>query len=316
MAIRIRRANPVVVGVLLLSVLAIAPARHARGQDPQSRAVFSSNSELVVLHVSVMDDDEGLVSGLPRDAFKVYENGRPQDVTFFENADVPVTVGLVIDNSGSMQPKRDEVVAAGLAFVRSSHPQDQMFTVNFNEKVWTGLPTGRPFTSDPVELRTALLQSTTRGQTALFDAIRFALGHLENGSQQKKVLIVISDGGDNASVFRFKGVLDAALRMDAVVYTVGIFDSADPDANPKVLKQLAAATGATAFFPRRVTDMTKILERIAREIRSGYTIGYAPAVSVRTGGYRSVRVEVQAPDRRKLSVRSRSGYFAGAGGRR
>jgi VWFA-related protein len=221
-------------------------------------------------------------------------------------------VGLVIDNSGSMQPKRDEVIAAGLAFARSSHPDDQMFTVNFNEKVWTGLPTGRPFTSDPVELRTALLQSTTRGQTALFDAIRFALGHLENGSQQKKILIVISDGGDNASVFRFGGVLDAALRMDAVVYTIGLFDSGDRDANPKVLKQLAAATGAEAFFPRRAGDVTKILERIAREIRSGYTLGYAPAVSVQTGGYRTVRVDVQAPDRRKLSVRSRSGYFAGS----
>jgi Ca-activated chloride channel family protein len=305
--------RPYRVGVatlILLGACLFAPAASSQEQQPGSRAVFSSKSELVVLHVSVLDHKAGFVPGLPREAFSIFEDGRPQDVTYFQNEDSPVTVGLVIDCSGSMQPKRDAVIAAGLAFARSSNSQDEMFTVNFNEKIWPGLPPGKPFTSDVAELRQALLQSTTRGQTALFDAVQFALGRLENGRQQKKILIVISDGGDNASRIRFETVLDAAFRMDAVVYTIGLFDDGDRDAKPKLLKQFAAATGAEAFFPRRAEEVTRILERIARDIRSGYTIGYTPAVTVQNGAYHAVRVEVRSPDRRRLVVRARSGYYA------
>jgi len=296
-------------GLLFACLLASSsPAQDA----PPQRAVFSTRSELVVLHVSVLDHKSGFVPGLPRETFRVYDDGRLQELTYFQNEDSPVTVGLVIDCSGSMQRRRDAVIAAGLAFAQSSHPQDEMFTVNFNEKVWPGLPSGRPFTSDLGELREALLQSTARGQTALFDAIRFGLTRLENGHQQKKVLIVISDGGDNASVLQFKDVMNAASRMDAVVYTIGMYDPNDREARPGLLKQIAEATGAEAFFPHRSEDVTRILGRIAHDIRSGYTLGFTPSGTSQSAGFHAVRVEVLSPDSRKLSVRSRSRYFAGA----
>jgi VWFA-related protein len=294
--------------VLLVCLLASSsPAQ----DTPPKRAVFTTRSELVVLHVSVLDHKSGFVPGLPRETFRVYDEGRLQELAYFQNEDSPVTVGLVIDCSTSMQRKRDAVIAAGLAFAESSHPQDEMFTVNFNEKVWPGLPAGRPFTSDLVELREALLRSTARGQTALFDAIRFALTRLENGHQQKKVLIVISDGGDNASVLQFKDVMNAASRMDAVVYTIGMYDPNDREARPGLLKQIAEATGAEAFFPRQTEDVARILGRIAHDTRSGYTLGFTPS-GVLQAGFHAVRVEVQSPDSRKLSVRSRSRYFAGS----
>lgn len=290
--------------LLCLPVLAPAPA----SQDPPPK-VFASRSEVVVVHVSVRDRKLHLVSGLPRDAFSVFENGQPQAVTFFENEDHPVTVGLVVDSSGSMHRKREDVIAAGLAFARSSHPKDELFTINFNESVWEGLPPSVPFTTDIEQLRRALLRSTARGQTALFDAIRASLTHLDQGREAKKVLIVVSDGGDNASKTTYADVLDAALRMDAIIYTIGIYDEYERDAKPELLKKLAESTGGAAFFPRDPSEATQILERIAAEIRSGYTLGYVP--SSNTSGYRAIRVDVRAPDGRKLTVRARSGYVAG-----
>jgi Ca-activated chloride channel family protein len=188
-----------------------------------------------------------------------------------------------------------------------------MFTINFNERVWQGLPEGQMFTSDRAELARALEKSVARGRTALFDALTAALTQLEAGHRQKKVLIVVSDGGDNASTSRFEDVLNKALRTDAVIiYTISIRDQYDLEANPDVLRKIAASTGGDAFFLRSAADVSATLERISRDMRSGYTIGY---VSSDTGnaGYRSIRVEVRPPDHRKVTVRARSGYMAGAG---
>lgn len=306
--------------VCVLALLSCASAVRSTAQDAPPRAVFSSHSDLVVLHVTVLDGRSGFVSGLPREAFTVYEDGRPQQIDVFSNEDSPVTVGLVIDSSGSMQRKREAVIAAGLAFAQSSHPQDEMFTVHFNERVWTGLPDAQAFTNDLTALRQALQRSGARGRTALFDAIAFALGHLESGRMQKKVLVVVSDGGDNASTRRFQEVLDRAHRDDVVIYTIGLSDQYDRDADPDVLRQLARATGGEAFFLRdsgRTTDrVSRILSRIAGDIRSGYTIGYSPSreVGADAGGFRAVKVEVSSPERRSLTVRARSGYIAGAAG--
>ncbi len=291
--------------LLLGSIL--APVSAFQGPP---RTVFSSGSELVVVHVAVLDGKSHLVSGLPQDAFRVFENGQPEVVSFFHNEDNPVTVGLVLDCSGSMLRKREAVIAAGLAFARSSHPRDEMFTVNFNEHVWNGLPPAMPFTTDIRELQTALERSTARGQTALFDGLRTALTHLEKGHQPKKALIVVSDGGDNASATTFAEVHDLALTMDAIVYTIGISDQYDSkDANPEVMRKLARATGGEAYFPRKLEEVTDVLERIARDLRSGYTLGYVPPAGA--DGFRAIRVEVHPPDGRKLSVRARSGYLAG-----
>src|SRR5215469_10307585 len=157
-------------GLLLLTLLA---------QDGQ-RHVYSSSADLVVLHVSVLDRHAGFVSDLPRAAFTVFEDGRPQHIDFFEHEDTPVTVGLVIDSSGSMGRRRDSVIAAGLAFAASSNPADELFTINFNEHVWPGLD-GQDFTSNVDTLRTALDRSGARGKTAFFDALTVALHHLSKG---------------------------------------------------------------------------------------------------------------------------------------
>lgn len=278
-------------------------------QDPQPRTTFSSRSELVVLRVSVVDKRAGFVSGLPREAFVVREDGRPQPIEFFENEDTPVTVGLVIDNSGSMQRRRDGVIAAGMAFADSSHPEDELFTLNFNERVWPGLPAGQPFTTDHGELRQALNRSMTRGQTALFDAIATGLRHLDGGNRTRKVLVVVSDGADNASRISFDEVLDAALRKDVVIYTIGMYDPNDREAKPRLLRELAESTGGEAFFPRADQDVTPLLQRIARDIRSSYTVGYVPPAGAESQRRRSVQVECRSQDGRKLAVRARSSYI-------
>jgi len=285
--------------ILLLSLLA---------QQHRGAATFTSRSELVVLHVSVVDDDAGFVGGLPRDAFTINADGRPFPVALFQNEDTPVTVGLVIDNSQSMAERREAVIDAGMAFAASSNPADEMFTVNFNERVWTGLPDGQRFTSDHAVLRTALSRAGARGQTALFDAIDTALRQLDEGQQPRKVLVVVSDGGDNASGATFKAVLDGALRRDVVIYTIGLADRNDDGAKPAVLREWAKVTGGEAFFPKKNDEIVPMMERIARDIRSSYTLGFVPARGEATAKPRKIRVEVHTADRRRFSVRSRSLY--------
>jgi VWFA-related protein len=297
---------------LLAVILGLCCLVHvAAAQEPQSRAVFSSRSELVALHVTVIDRDADLVTGLPREAFTIHEDGKPQQIAFFENADAPVTVGLVMDNSGSMTRIRETVIDAGVAFSRASHPADEMFVVHFNERVWPGLVPPEHFTTDRDRLRVALLRSTARGQTALFDAVLAGLEQLETARHQKKALIVISDGGDNASHARFEDVHAAALRMDALIYSVGLYDRYAGDANPDLLRKLARSTGAEAFFPKRAADVVPTFDRIAKELRGGYTLGYVPTASLDRPGYRRIEVKVRAADGRTLRARARSGYTAG-----
>ncbi len=289
-------------------------AKAAQGamQEPQpGRAVFTTRSDLVVLNVSVVDRKKGFVSGLTRDAFSVYEDGRPQAIAFFDSEDSPAAVGLVIDSSTSMHRKREALTAGVLAFARSSHPKDEMFAVHFNERVWFGLPAGQAFTGDLDVFRAALQQGTARGRTALFDAVSAALKHVEQSTAPKKALVVISDGGDNASTTPRSEVLAAVDRSNVLVYTVCLMDAADAydgEADPDTLEDLAEASGAETFVLRKIDDVTRVLERIAKDIRSGYLIGYVPPVTG-ASGYRSIRVEVNAPNRRRLIVRSRSGYL-------
>ena len=289
----------VTLGLLFAALLA---------QGSQNRPVFSSRADLVVLHVSVLDRHQGFVSGLGQDQFAVSEDGTPQPIALFEHDDTAVSVGLIIDSSGSMLRRRDSVIAAGMAFAASSNAADELFTINFNENIWPGLERGHDFTSDPAELRAALDRSGARGETALFDAVAAGLHHLDRGHQPRKVLIVVSDGGDNASHTTFDAVMDTALRSDVVIYAIGIYDNDDRDANPKLLRRLAEVTGGEAFFPKENAEVTPVLERIARDIRASYTIGFTPAASRRDGPHK-VRVDVRTADHRKLTVRARSAYI-------
>jgi Ca-activated chloride channel family protein len=294
--------------LILLSSLPWCVARAATQESQPGRTVFSSRADLVVLHVSVADRRSGLVAGLPRESFTVYEDGRPQAISFFSNEDSPATVGLVIDSSMSMQRKREALIAAGMTFAGSTHPQDEIFTVHFNERVWFGLGPDRPFTSNRDELRAALSTSTARGRTALFDAVLAALKQVDRGTSDKKALVVISDGGDNSSRASFADVMAAAGASEAAIYTVCLTEEYDGDADPEKLEKLAKTSGAIPFSPRSVGDVAKILERIARDIHSGYTIGFVPSGTA--AGRRAIKVEVSAPNRGRMTVRTRSEYGA------
>jgi Ca-activated chloride channel homolog len=289
----------------------------ARSQAPSTSQDCSGegcrirvNANLVVLHATAQDHRGILVSGLDKDAFQVYEDGALQQIKYFSHEDVPVTVGLVIDNSGSMRKKRAEVIAAALAFSRSSNPQDQMFVVNFNEHVRFALPGNTPFTDQVSELEVALSRIITNGQTALYDAVAAALEHLTKGDRDKKVLIVIGDGGDNASQHNLAQILAMAQHTDAIIYTIGLFDEEDDDRNPHVLRQLAKNTGGDVFLPQSLKEVVPICERIARDIRNQYTIAYVPGNRKQDGTYRAIQVNASAPGRGHLLIRTRAGYRA------
>jgi VWFA-related protein len=271
---------------------------------------------LVVLPATVTDRQGGFVSNLGAQDFEVYEDGVPQHIRLFRNEDIPVTVGLVVDHSSTMRPRLAEVSAAARTFVRSSNREDEMFVVNFNEIVSLGLPGTIRFTDSTAELEDAITSAPAGGETALYDAVARALEVLQAGSRDKKVLIVVSDGGDNASARSLAQVMKLAGRSSAIIYTVGIFDEGDPDRNPAVLKRLAEATGGVAFFPDQLSEVVAICERIARDIRHQYTIGYIPSNLARDGGYRAIRVLARDKGHGRLSVRTRTGYIAGGEPRR
>jgi len=296
------------------AVLALAISASVFGasapQEPVERGlILSAHTDLVALPVTVVDRSGRPVTGLRPEHFAVYENDVPQPLAFLTQNDTPVTVGLLIDNSGSMRSKRDEVIAAGLAFAESSNPLDELFTVNFNEHVLYGLPPGVSFAESFDQLRGALSTATARGMTALYDAVTSGLAHLEEGTLSRKVLIIVSDGGDNASHVRLKTVVDRARGSNAVIYTVGLIDPNDSENDRGVLKQLAQLTGGAAFFPDRPGQIKEVFQGIAAEIRASYTLGYVPPEAPGNNDYRRVRVTVTTPDRRGLIARTRTGYF-------
>jgi len=224
--------------------------------------------------------------------------------------DIPVSVGLLVDSSSSMSRKRRDVTAAALAFVRSSNPRDEMFVVNFSERVTLGLPPEKLFSASPPELEKALNDVPAMGRTALYDAIDQGVAHLARAMHKKKVLIVISDGGDNASRLKLGQVLEDARRSDITIYSIGLFDEHEADQNPRVLQKLARISGGEAFFPARSSQVVPICEQIAADIRQQYAIGYVSSNQNLDGAWRQIRVTVTPPDGRPLSVRTREGYFA------
>ncbi len=277
-------------------------------QEPPPYQI-SVNVHLVVVHATVHDAKGRVASDLVKQDFELYEDGVLQSLRLFQHEDVPVTVGLVIDHSGSMRPKIADVVAAGRAFVQSSNPQDQMFVVNFNEKVTFGLPNHMQFTNQADELTRAILHTPTEGKTALYDAVLEARKRLATGKWDKKVLIVISDGGDNASKHSVAEALSKAEQSSALVYSIGIFDPQDADRNPKVLKRLAETTGGEAFFPDRYSKVVEDCEHIAREIRHQYTLGYVSSNTKASKGLRTIKVVAKGSGKGKLKVRARANYL-------
>ena len=264
--------------------------------------------ELVLLDVSVKNPAGGYVTGLTKDQFQIYENGVAQKITEFAAADAPVAVGLVMDDSGSMERRRSSLNEAGVAFVQASNPQDQIFVVNFNDKVRSGLPQSTPFTDDVNLLRAALSIDKPEGRTALYDAIAFALKHLEAGRRDKKTLVIVSDGGDNCSTHKLRDVMRLIEESATTIYTVGLFDAEDPERNAGVLKRIASLSGGECFLPGELEPVLPISQKIARDIRSRYTIGYLPVRTSDKGAERKIRVVASSPDHKKLIVRTRTAY--------
>jgi Ca-activated chloride channel homolog len=298
--------------ILLLFGCILVGARALPAQSEPAGATVSpaliAKTELVVLPVSVADSSGNFVSGLISQNFRVYENGRLQEITAFQDGDTPVTVGLIVDHSRSMGPKLREVAEAVSVLARSSNPQDEMFVVDFNDDVSVELLDGKPFTDDPDELAKAVSSVRARGRTALYDAVAEGLLHLQLGRWDKKSLIIVSDGGDNASQQKYSHILALAQQSQVVIYSLGLADG-DEEENPDVLRRLSKATGGIAFFPKSLQDVTDISRRVARNLREQYTLGFVPDTAESTDSFRQLTVKVSAPGRGKLRVRTRPGYF-------
>jgi VWFA-related protein len=304
----------VVAAVVLLAVTGFSnqetsrPAPSADVQDP----VFSSGADLVVVHVTVTDRRGAYVTGLSRDAFHVVEDGAPQRIDLFSGEDSPVTVGLLVDSSGSMREGRERVITAATAFAKASRSRDEIFALTFNDHVRAVLPPSTPFTTDANAFRIALADAmTAQGRTAMYDAISSGLTYVARGGHPRRVLVLIGDGGDNASTTSFDQILREAQTSNAAIYTVGIIDPLEREANPTLLKRLADATGGKPFFPRHIDDVEDVLQELARDIRNSYTLGYVSSNIARDARFRRIRVFVTDPARRSLIVRARDGYRAG-----
>jgi Ca-activated chloride channel homolog len=286
------------------------------GQSTAPTQRITVPTDMVALHATVTDERGQFVSDLKSDNFRIYEDKIEQKVSVFSRSDVPVTMGLVIDNSGSMREKRSQVNEAALTFVKTSNPQDEAFVVNFNDEYY--LDTNEDFTSDTQELNEALSRIDTRGSTALYDAIVGSLDHLKKGHKDKKVLLVITDGDDDASRLTLEQTLKAAEQSDAAIYAIGVFSDDDRKNekktvrhSKKVLTELAEATGGMAYFPESLDEIVPVCTQVARDIRNQYTLGYYPSNTARDGTFRSVQIELVAPrGHGKLSVRTRAGYYA------
>jgi VWFA-related protein len=291
-------------GVLLIGAVCLGDALAA-----QDAPRFRASVGLVVLHATVKNDRGGLVTNLDESAFTVYENGKPQPITLFSREDVPVSMGLVIDNSGSMRLVRARVEAAALALVGASNPQDEAFVVNFADKPRLDVP----WTSDLQAVRSGIARVDAIGGTAFYDAVDLAQAYVhQSASRDRKVLLVITDANDNASVMTMDHVQNALAKGSTAVYAIGLFRNQDAmHRGQHDLDQLTRRTGGLAYYPADIDEIDAMALEIARQIRNQYTIAYQPANQALDGSYRSIRVQARGPGR--LTVMTRAGYQATPG---
>ncbi|HUB83887.1 MAG TPA: VWA domain-containing protein [Bryobacteraceae bacterium] len=293
----------------LLIAGAASIVRRGKALEPQNEpgSTFRSDVRLVVLDVSVKDRAGGFVPGLTKDNFKVLENGLPQPIVVFAREDLPVTVGILVDESRSMLPKRPDVLIAARTLIAEGNRDDEIFVLKFNDTVRRGLPANQLFSSDMKALNTALYVGRPEGRTALYDAVFDGLSQLELGHRDKKALVLISDGGDNASHHDRREIFQKLDRSIATIYAVGLYDEDDSDWSPGVLSHLARVSGGEAYFPPTSSDMTEVCRAIAKDIRTRYTVGYAPPAS-NGGSLRRIHVSVAARAHGRLIARARTQY--------
>ncbi len=291
--------------VQCLIVLMIAGVLYA--QDDSGAFSLNVNSDLMELHVSVVDEKERTVSGLNQENFQVTENGVRQKISFFKHEDIPVSLGLVLDNSRSIEPRKARLDAAALSFVHQSNPEDETFVVHFDFDARLD----RDFTSKLPELEQSLTASKPFGQTAIYDALLLALDHMKNAKQQKKVLLLVTDGLDNVSKATLNQLLDTIKRSRVAIIVVGLLSAAEGEKAEQSLSRIAEASGGRAYFPEDVDQARVYMEKTARDLRTQYTIGYVPTDPVHDGSWRSVRVNVTPPpgSTTHLEVDYRHGYY-------
>jgi len=335
------KRGPLSLGICLCAALALAgvslwaapagpvPPAQGTAAPPQGRAQSQPQAppparpgeyrlrrdvDLVVLYASVLDEHGNFVPSLDQNNFRVYEDKVEQKLSTFSREDVPLTVGLVVDNSGSMRDKREKVIAAALTFVETSNPQDEVFVVNFNDEFFLDLD--KDFTSNIGELREALERVDSRGGTALYAALVGSMDHLKKGTHDKKALLIITDGEDNASGhITLQSAVEQARKTGTLMYAVGLLDQDDKKEARharKALLTLTSETGGAAYFPSSVEDVQAICKEIARDVRNQYVLAYYPTNVARDGTFRSVKIDVVNPPHRagKISVRTRLGYYA------
>jgi Ca-activated chloride channel family protein len=287
-------------------------ANQADAPNPEAAAPiqFSSTTRLVVLHVTVTNRHHDYVNDLDRTAFTILDNGRPQAIELFTQEDSPVTMGLLIDSSISMWGMRDLLIAGATAFADASNPRDELFAIAFNDRLKPALPADRPFASGSAELRTALAAAVApSGRTALYDAVAEGIAYAGRGHEERKVLVIISDGGDNASRATLSEVSRQLEASNVVIYAVALEDPDDPRAaKPEILRGLADTSGGQTFSADSSRDIERVLRRISADIRHAYTLGFAaPAAD---GTFHKLSVTAAAPAGDRLTARTRKGYFA------
>ena len=287
----------------------LAPRGLLLAQKPDD-VVIKVDARLVVLHATVVDKTGHLVTTLPQTAFQVYENGVPQHVKLFRREDIPVSMGLVIDNSGSMRDKRQKVAAAGLALVKASNPDDEVFVVNFNDDPYLDCD----FTNDTHKMEDALTKIDSRGGTAMRDAIRVSIDHMkEKAKKDKKVIFVVTDGNDNASMISLENLVKEATKQgnEVMIYAIGLLseeERREAKRAKRALDALTEATGGLAFYPKELADVDRIARQVAHDIRNQYTLAYTPSNQALDGSFRQIRVVATGPNH--PVVRTRTGYYA------
>src|SRR5690242_17781155 len=309
--------------IFLLSLISIAfiacfslLAQQAKPAHPAPQddtgTVFHADTRIVPLHVTVVDKAGHFVTDLPQSAFSVMENGVQQQIRMFKREDVPVSMGLIVDNSGSMRDKRAKVEAAALTLVKDSNPEDEVFVVNFNDEAFNDLPHGKDFTNNIKEMEEALTRIDSRGGTAMRDAIRMSIDHLkEKAHKDKKVLVVVTDGNDNSSLVTLENLVKASQQSGVLIYSVGLLseeERREAKRAERALEALAEATGGETFFPKEVSEVERIAHQVARDIRNQYSIVYAPSNQSMDGSFRQIKVTAKGPG--GPTVRTRSGYYA------
>ncbi len=302
------RASRLATALLWLTPLLIFGQKPAATEPEEGDAIFSTETRLVPLNITVADKSGHLVTNLPQSAFSVFENGVAQQIKIFRREDVPVSMGLVIDNSGSMRDKRQGVESAALALVKDSNPQDEVFVVNFNDAYYIDAD----FTSDIKAMEQGLTKIDSRGGTAMRDALWASIDHVKaKGKRDKKVILVVTDGNDNASERSLEALVRLAQEDDILIYAIGLLSEEDKREAKKAeraLKLLVESTGGQVFYPKEVSEVEKIANQVAHDIRNQYSIAYTPTNTALDGTFRQIKVTVKASG--NPVARTRSGYYA------